>query len=91
MASVPNLVRGRVVADSTPKCNIRAREVLVESRTKLISAVRSMVKTVGARISHRSSDAFSRNAAREVPQQIRDTVQPMLVSDCAAERGDQIL
>lgn len=57
---------------------LRAREVLVESRTKLISAVRSMVKTVGARISHSSSDAFSRKAAREVPQQIRGTVQPML-------------
>jgi transposase len=57
---------------------LRAREVLVESRTKLISAVRSMVKTVGARVSPSSSDAFSRKAAAEIPQQIRDTAQPLL-------------
>ena len=67
---------------------LRAREVLVESRTKLISAVRSMVKTVGARISHSSSDAFSRKAAKEMPQQIRDTVQPML--DLIAQLSDAI-
>jgi len=57
---------------------LRAREVLVESRTKLISAVRSMVKTVGARVPSSSSDAFSRKAAAEIPQQIRDTAQPLL-------------
>lgn len=57
---------------------LRAREVLVESRTKLISAVRSMVKTVGARVSHSSSDGFSRKAAKEIPQPIRDTAQPLL-------------
>jgi transposase len=57
---------------------LRAREVLVESRTKLISAVRSMVKTVGARVPSSSSDAFSRRAAAEIPQQIRDTAQPLL-------------
>ena len=57
---------------------LRAREVLVESRTKLISAGRSMVKTVGARVPSSSSDAFSRKAAAEIPQQIRDTAQPLL-------------
>ncbi len=57
---------------------LRAREVLVESRTKLISAVRSMVKTLGARVSPSSSDAFLRKAAKELPQQIRHTVKPLL-------------
>jgi len=57
---------------------LRAREALVESRTKLISAVRGLVKTMGARVSHSSSDAFSKKAAAEVPQQIRETIQPLL-------------
>jgi transposase len=57
---------------------VRAREVLVESRTKLINAVRSMVKTMGARVPSSSSEAFSRKAAAAIPQQIRDTAQPLL-------------
>jgi len=57
---------------------LRAREVLVESRTKLISAVRSMVKTVGARVSPSSSEGFSRKAAKQIPQPIENTAQPLL-------------
>ena len=57
---------------------LRAREALVESRTKLISAVRGLVKTMGTRVSSSSSDAFSRKAAAEIPQQIRETIQPLL-------------
>jgi transposase len=57
---------------------VRAREVVVESRTKLINAVRSMVKTMGGRVPSSSSDAFSRKAAREIPESIRDTAQPLL-------------
>ena len=67
---------------------LRAREVLVESRTKLISAVRSMVKTVGARVPSSSSDAFSRKAAAEIPQQIRGASQPLL--DLIAQLSEQI-
>ena len=57
---------------------LRAREALVESRTKLISAVRGLVKSMGTRLSSSSSDAFSKKVAAEIPQQIRDTIQPLL-------------
>ena len=57
---------------------LRAREALVESRTKLISAVRGLVKSMGTRLSSCSSDAFSKKVAAEIPQQIRDTIQPLL-------------
>jgi transposase len=58
---------------------LRAREALVESRTKLISAVRGLVKTMGGtRLSSSSSDAFSRKAAAEIPQPIAETIQPLL-------------
>jgi transposase len=57
---------------------LHARELLVESRTKLISAVRSMVKTMGARLSSSSSDAFAKKVAAELPAEVRLTIQPLL-------------
>jgi transposase len=58
---------------------LRAREALVESRTKLVSAVRGLVKTMGGtRLSSSSTDAFSKKVAAEVPQRIRETIQPLL-------------
>ena len=58
---------------------LRAREALVESRTKLISAVRGLVKTMGGtRLSSSSTEAFSRKVAAEIPQPISETIQPLL-------------
>jgi transposase len=57
---------------------LRAREALVESRTKLISAVRGLVKSLGARLSSCSSDAFSKKVAAEIPDDVRKTLQPLL-------------
>jgi transposase len=67
---------------------LRAREVLVESRTKMINAVRSMVKTMGARVPSSSSHAFTRKAAKEIPEPIRDTAQPLL--DLIAQLSEAI-
>jgi transposase len=57
---------------------LRAREALVESRTKLISAVRGLVKSMGGRVSSCSSVGFSRKAAAEIPEEVRETLQPLL-------------
>lgn len=58
---------------------LRARGALVESRTKLVSTVRGLVKTMGGtRLSTSSTDAFSKKVAAEVPQPIRETIQPLL-------------
>ena len=57
---------------------LRAREALVESRTKLISTVRGLVKSMGARVSSCSSVGFSRKAAAEIPEELRETLQPLL-------------
>lgn len=58
---------------------LRARGALVESRTKLVSTVRGLVKTMGGtRLSSSSTDAFSKKVAAEVPQPIRETMQPLL-------------
>ena len=57
---------------------LRAREALVESRTKLISAVRGLVKSMGGRVSSCSSVGFSRKAAAEIPKEVEETLQPLL-------------
>lgn len=58
---------------------LRARGALVESRTKLVSTVRGLVKTMGGtRLSTSSTNAFSKKVAGEVPQPIRETIQPLL-------------
>jgi transposase len=57
---------------------IRVRDSLVESRTKLISTVRGMVKTMGARLAGCSSVSFSEKAADQIPHEVRVTLQPLL-------------
>ncbi len=57
---------------------IRVRDSLVESRTKLISTVRGMVKTMGARVAGCSSVSFSVKAAEQIPLEVRETLQPLL-------------
>ncbi len=57
---------------------IRVRDSLVESRTKLISTVRGMVKTMGARLPGCSSVSFSRKTADQIPHEVRETLQPIL-------------
>lgn len=57
---------------------LRAREALVESRTKLISAVRGLSKTMGTRLPSSSSDAFAKKVAAEIPNGVRQILQPLL-------------
>jgi transposase len=57
---------------------IRVRDSLVESRTKLISTVRGMVKTMGARVQGCSSVSFSGKAADQIPAEVRETLEPLL-------------
>ena len=57
---------------------IRVRDSLVESRTKLISTVRGMVKTMGARVGGCSSVSFSGKAADQIPPEVRETLEPLL-------------
>jgi transposase len=57
---------------------IRVRDSLVESRTKLISTVRGMVKTMGARVQGCSSVSFSGKAAGQIPPEVQETFEPLL-------------
>jgi transposase len=57
---------------------LRARDALVASRTELINTVRALVKTMGARVSSCSSEAFWKKAEAEIPSELQETLQPLL-------------
>src|ERR1035438_6002741 len=57
---------------------LRARDALVKSRTELINSVRGLVKSMGARVSGCSSDAFLQKATTEIPVEVGETLQPLL-------------
>src|SRR5579863_7017975 len=57
---------------------LRARDAVVASRTELINTVRGLVKTMGARLSRCSSFVFPKKVESEVPDELRETLQPLL-------------
>lgn len=57
---------------------LRARDQLVQARTKLINHVRGAVKSTGSRISKCSAEAFARRAAEQVPEPLRLSLVPLL-------------
>jgi transposase len=57
---------------------IRTREVLVQSRTRLVNAVRGMSKAFGVRLPKCSAEAFTAKRATSIPEPIRGAVAPLL-------------
>jgi transposase len=57
---------------------VRAREVLVRSRTQLINHVRGAVKSLGSKISKGPSRSFARRAKNEVPRDLQPSLLPVL-------------
>ena len=59
---------------------LRLRETLVEARTKLINAVRGVVKSFGERLPAATGEGFARQAAGKIPPELRDAVGPALLA-----------
>lgn len=57
---------------------VRARDQIVQARTKLINHVRGAVKSLGSRVSRCSAEAFAKRAAVEVPDVLAPAVRPLL-------------
>jgi len=57
---------------------LRARDGLVQSRTKLINCVRGLVKSVGGRVPKCSADSFDKQAAGVIPETIRAMLLPIV-------------
>ena len=67
---------------------LKAREVLIRSRTSLINNVRSLVKSRGDRIPSCSASSFSRRARASLDSNWFSTVDPLL--DAIQHLSDQI-
>jgi transposase len=57
---------------------IRARDVLVRTRTQCINAARGLVKTAGARLPKCSSESFPRKVEAAIPDSLRAALVPVL-------------
>ena len=57
----------------------KARDVLVATRTRLINSVRGSLKSLGYRLPVCDADAFVRKAGPDIPDELRDTLQPLLL------------
>ena len=57
---------------------LRARDALVQVRTKLINCVRGMVKSVGGRLPGASGEYFSKKVREHIPAAIQDALAPLL-------------
>lgn len=57
---------------------LRARDQLVQVRTKLINHVRGVVKALGARLPAAAAEAFVRKVAADIPVAVHDAVAPLL-------------
>jgi transposase len=56
----------------------RSRDVLVRTRTGLISHVRGTVKSLGMRLPSCAAEAFSSRAAETIPPSLRHALEPVL-------------
>lgn len=77
----PNLLcpighRGKSAAEDLAV--LRARDVLVRSRAKLINHVRGAVKSVGVRLSGCTKTTIHRRALEQLPPEIKPALQPIL-------------
>jgi len=59
------------------RASIRARDALVQTRTKLINHIRGTVKAMGERLPACSSEAFHKHAD-EIPEVLRPTLMPVV-------------
>ena len=57
---------------------LRARDVLVQVRSKLMNCSRGMVKSVGGRLPGASGECFAKSVREHVPEAIRDALTPVL-------------
>jgi transposase len=57
---------------------LRARDALVQVRTKLINCARGMVKSVGGRLPGALGDYFAKKVREHIPAAIRDALTPIL-------------
>jgi transposase len=59
---------------------LRSRDVLVRTRTGLVSHVRGLVKAAGARLQGCSTGSFHKRASQQLPAHLQPALQPVLAT-----------
>jgi transposase len=59
---------------------LRARDCLVQTRTKMVNHVRGIVKSFGYRLPSCSTESFAKKASPELPEILRPALEPVLES-----------
>jgi len=59
---------------------IKARDILVQARSRLVAHARGAVKSFGRRISTCSAESFHDKAMEEIPEELRDALTPVVKS-----------
>jgi transposase len=71
-------IRHRSEKAQSDLATLRARDALVQVRTKLMNCARGMVKSVGGRLPGASGECFAKRVRDHVPESIRDALRPLL-------------
>jgi transposase len=71
-------VRHRSVEAQADLAVLRARDCLVNLRTKLVNTVRGMVKTFGCRLPGSSPESFPRKVRSQIPAALQSALLPLL-------------
>ncbi|MFC1558998.1 IS110 family transposase [Gemmatimonadota bacterium] len=71
-------IRHRKADTMADRAVIRSRDMLVRTRTRFISHVRSLVKFTGYRVPRASTYIFSQKARLHIPEELQETVMPIL-------------
>jgi transposase len=77
----PNLlspIRHRGEVAQRDLMSIRARDALVSARTKLVNAVRGLMKSSGFRLRKQAAKSVGHRSLQEVPEELRETLRPLL-------------
>ena len=72
-------VEPRSLQTQLDRVTLRAREALVETRTKLINHVRGTAKSFGYRLGSSSGEAFATMAQQQLPAELRPMLDPVLL------------
>jgi len=73
-------IHPRGQAAHTDLAVIKARDMLVKTRSMLIAHARGAVKTMGQRISTCSAEVFHRRLLEEMPSELRPALEPVMKS-----------
>ena len=79
MPEMLNAVEPRSLQVQRHRTVLKARETLVATRTKLINSLRGTLKSFGHRLPSCGGCAFVNKAASAIPDELRDTLQPLLL------------